>query len=375
MKGARISRGHPLVALLAVLGGWIGGRAATWEPVAAVPVHAVAGAAFAPAASAAAMPDGPQSYMGAGSGYGYPPMPTAPVFLGYDARPSQPWRQPVWTGQPAIGRMALGPYPSPPTHHLAGEFATIEALPRFYAPEPPGPARPQAATAQPALAPAGPRRWSADAWALLRRDEQGVAASAGILPATYGASQAGAVLRYRLALASRYRPTLYLRTTSSMGLIRETGAALGVTGRPLPSIPVTIGAEGRLTEQGGKRRFQPAILAVTELAPFALPSNFRGEAYAQGGYVAGAFATPFADGQVRADHPLLQVGKIDARIGGGIWGGAQKGASRLDAGPSASITMPLARGALGRVALDWRFRVLGDAVPDSGPAMTLSAGF
>jgi hypothetical protein len=72
---------------------------------------------------------------------------------------------------------------------------------------------------------------------------------------------------------------------------------------------------------------------------------------------------------------LLSVGKVDTRIGAGIWGGVQKGAARLDAGPSASVAMPLGRGTNGRIAIDWRFRLAGEAVPDSGPALTLSAGF
>lgn len=377
MTRVRMSRGHPLVALLAVLGGWIGGRATTWEPAAAVALHAPESPVAAPG-FAADRQGGPQSFFGAGTAYDYPPMPAAgppvPMFAGYRVAPSPRWPEPAWSRPPVTGRPSFEPDPPSSPAHLADEFAMTDAFPRFYAPEPPGMARPQAATAQPALAPPRPRRWSADAWALLRRDQAGVA-SAGVLPATYGASQAGAVLRYRLALASRYRPTLYLRTTSSMGQLRETAAAFGFTGRPLPALPVTMGVEGRVTDQGGRRRFQPAALAVTELAPFPLPAGFRGEAYAQGGYVAGAFATPFADGQVRADHALVRVGKIDARVGAGVWGGAQKGAARLDAGPSASVTMPLSHGALGRVAVDWRFRLAGDAVPDSGPAVTLSAGF
>ena len=37
--------------------------------------------------------------------------------------------------------------------------------------------------------------------------------------------------------------------------------------------------------------------------------------------------------------------------------------------------MPLGKGLFGRAAVDWRFRVAGDADPGSGPALTLSAGF
>jgi len=62
-------------------------------------------------------------------------------------------------------------------------------------------------------------------------------------------------------------------------------------------------------------------------------------------------------------------------VGGGVWGGAQKGAARLDIGPSATMTIGLGESAAARLGLDWRFRVAGDAAPASGPALTLSAGF
>lgn len=373
MSGAKLSRGHPLVALLAVLGGWAGGRAASWDtPTAsAFPgIEATVSGAASGAASGGFTVDprgGPLSVPDAAYPYLSAPAdpPGDPAYYRYPvAMPRMGWAPPPYYAK----ELALPPsFP----RHLRGEFALSEGLPRFYAPEPPG----MAGTATPQPAAQKPRRWSADAWALLRRDSAGGIASPGALPATYGASQAGAVLRYRLATASPYRPAFYMRTTSSMGRLQETSAAVGLSARPLPRLPVIAAVEARLTEQGGSRRFQPAAMAITELPPFRLPAKFRGEAYAQAGYVAGSFATPFADGQFRADRALLSVGKVDTRVGAGVWGGVQKGAARLDAGPSASIVMPMGRGTTGRVAIDWRFRLAGDAVPDSGPAVTLSAGF
>lgn len=373
-----ISRGHPLVALLAVLGGWVGGRAATWEPPIAAalqPPGSVAGGSEAYPGQAGFVTDsrgGPLSLPGGGG------EPARADVVGPGGAPYWRYAIPMLQsvagsvhGQPAWAAGApLQPYSTP--RHLRDDFALSESLPRFYAPEPAGMVR---ATPPGDSGPPRARRWSADTWALLRRDESGTLVSPGVMPATYGASQAGGVLRYRLALASPYRPTAYLRTTSTMGRLRETSAALGLSARPFPAFPVIAALEGRLTDQSGQRRVQAAAMAVTELPVFALPMGFRGEAYAQGGYVAGRFATPFADGQFRADRPLVRIGKVATRIGAGVWGGAQKGAARLDAGPSASIAMPLGKGTNGRVALDWRFRIAGDAVPDSGPAVTLSAGF
>ncbi|WP_232495899.1 hypothetical protein [Novosphingobium kaempferiae] len=364
MKGGTLTRGHPLFALLALLAGWAGGRAATWEPQAAQ--------------ATAAVPDtyvaGAQSMPGSGASYpgSYEAMtvgePGTPSLVRYIVQ-----AVPSWSAQPAI-HSTLRPFPETSgLSHLRQGFAEIEELPKFYAPEVVGttPASPPGSP----IAPQRQRRWSMDAWAMLRRDDMGAPSPAGLLPATYGASQAGGVLRYRLALGNAHRPTVYLRSTSSTGMIRETAAALGLSARPIIAIPVVAALEGRVTDQGGQRRIQGAAMAITELPPFRLPLGLRGEAYAQAGYVAGRYATPFVDGQFRADRRLVRLGSVDARLGAGVWGGAQKGAARLDAGPSASVAMPLGRGMNGRVAVDWRFRLAGDAVPGSGPAVTLSAGF
>lgn len=378
--GGGISRGHPLVALLAVLGGWVGGRAATWdaESLGALKVSA-SGRASTPPAMYAGPVSLPDAYRPPFDVQTLAAPPSAPMVAGGPAASLMPWMQAL-SAQYRTGNGWHRPT-AQSVPHLADDFAQIAQAPRFYAPEPlPGSALPavpaMTVSAGPfAASPARQRRWSVDAWALLRRDDVGALASPGAMPATYGASQAGAVLRYRLALASRYRPSVYLRTTSTTGLVRETSAALGLSARPLPSVPVVAAVEARLVDQGGIRRVQPVAMAVTEIPPLRMPAGFRAEAYAQAGYVAGRFATPFADGQVRADRPLVTLGKVDARIGAGVWGGVQKGAARLDAGPSASVTMPLGRGTTGRVSVDWRFRLAGDAVPGSGPAMTLSAGF
>lgn len=219
-----------------------------------------------------------------------------------------------------------------------------------------------------------PGRWSMDAWALVR-DDGGAKPETGTLPATYGASQAGAVLRYRLALNSGHKPSIYLRTTSTLGSLNETSAALGMAARPFPAMPIVGAIEGRLVDQGGSRRVQPAAMAVTEIPPLALPGGVRAEIYGQAGYVGGRYATPFADGQLRVDRSVATLGRAEARLGGGAWGGIQQGASRLDAGPGLVVSAPLSPKVFGRLAIDWRFRVGGNAEPGSGPAMTVAAGF
>ncbi|MGC1269314.1 MAG: hypothetical protein WA842_01820, partial [Croceibacterium sp.] len=100
----------------------------------------------------------------------------------------------------------------------------------------------------------------------------------------------------------------------------------------------------------------------------------RAEGYVQAGYVGGDYATGFVDGQARVDRPLLALRGAELSAGGAVWDGAQKGAARLDIGPSATLAFRIGE-TRSRLAVDYRFRVAGDAQPASGPALTLSAGF
>ena len=395
-------RGQPLVALLAVLGGWIGGRAAGWEAPAPIKnpagLHSVETAP--PSADTGFVFDGrvgPQSigrvpsspygtpFLFGGGGnvqvpaavamqYGGPAVP-AGWMTPINARPLMVWNPAgsVW-GPSAAMFMPRGPRAIPDrdngfshANFLAPEAAPFPAP--FPTPFPAGDATPPV-PGHPARA----KRWSIDTWAMLRNDV-GATLSPGIAPATYGASQSGAIVRYRLALSDNRRPFAYARTTSALAGVRENAAAIGLGMRPVPSIPVVAAVEERLMDQSGQRHFQPAAFAYTELPPIALPAHWRAETYLQAGYVGGRFATLFADGQARLDRELARLGSLETRFGGGVWGGVQKGAARLDIGPTAALTAPLGKGMFGRAAVDWRFRVAGGAEPGSGPALTLSAGF
>ncbi|GFM29963.1 hypothetical protein [Novosphingobium sp. PY1] len=393
-------RGQPLVALLAVAGGWIGGRAITWEPPTLIqeavasegargpagvrqygPLRfdATAGPQSAPQASLSTVHDGreqsPQSdsrFLGNGAGL---------EERSYNApgRTAPAWLPVIWdladlTNGPAAAGFGPDRLPRVGIYDLPGVQLAAQPAPPSVVGSGANAARIPAGPDREAGAAVKPKRWSGDAWALIRGSGN-VALVKGALPATYGASQSGAVLRYRIAPGSAYRPTAYLRSTSTLGTVRQTSAALGISARPVPGLPIVGAVEGRMTDDAGTRRFQPVAMAVTELAPFGLAMGLRGEAYGQAGYVGGKFATAFADGQIRADRDLFSAGRFQARLGAGMWGGVQEGAGRLDFGPSATVTGPLGRGAFGRLAFDWRFRFLGNANPDSGPAVTLSAGF
>jgi hypothetical protein len=133
-------------------------------------------------------------------------------------------------------------------------------------------------------------------------------------------------------------------------------------------------AEVRATRSQGQTEVRPAVIAVTEIAPVALPLGLTGEGYGQAGWVGGRYATAFADGQARVMRELATAGSTRLRIGAGAWGGAQKFAERLDIGPT--IEAEFDTGAVvARLAVDYRVQVAGKASPGDGVAVTLSTGF
>lgn len=217
------------------------------------------------------------------------------------------------------------------------------------------------------------RRWSADAWVFLREGRSRLAAS-GLTVPTYGASQAGAVLRYRLAPRSALQPAAYARVASALGAARESDLAAGVSLRPVPGVPVSAAGELRLSLREGRRELRPAAFLAAGFDDARMPHGLRARGYAQAGYVGGRYATGFADGNLVAERPLAQAFSRGVHAGAGMWGGVQRGSGRLDIGPSASL--PLRLGDTGaRLSADYRFRVAGNAEPSRSAALTLTAGF
>ena len=215
-------------------------------------------------------------------------------------------------------------------------------------------------------------RWSGDGWLLYRSGSGRGPAAAGLLR-SYGASQAGLVVRYLLAAGDRRAPQAHLRATRALDFA-QSEAALGLSLRPLPRVPLRLLGEARVQRDAGRTRLRPAGGLVSEVPAIALPFGAEGEVYVQAGYVGGPDATPFFDAQASLDRKVVSAGPLEARLGAGAWAGGQEGATRLDVGPRASRRLPFGP-ASSRLALDWRFRVAGDARPGSGPALTFSAGF
>ena len=226
--------------------------------------------------------------------------------------------------------------------------------------------------------PAGPgdvpqRRWRFDGWLMLRGGSGGEVGT-GPAPSAYGGSQAGALLAYSLAPGSRRDPAIYLRASAALREPGQREAALGLRVRPLGDKRLALHAEVRGAQSGSGTQVRPAAFATYGYENRDLPHGLAARAYVQAGYVGGDFATGFADGQLVVDREVAKFDLARLRVGAGAWGGIQKGAGRIDIGPSASLEMDLGD-VQARIGLDYRIRIAGDAEPGDGPALTLSTGF
>lgn len=376
MSRSRTRRGQPVLALVLVLSCWVSVRAALWTSPEAPPQELAHGIA-APTAPGKAKPEA--AFVEAA------PIATGAATTVRPAEPALPARAPqmpvLAAPAPTIEKAATPPRIAGGHQMLYLAGLSVVPLP----PEassaiqpPPGMLRAPRPLPAPAGGPgtAAASRWSADGWILWRRGGNGLAAGGFAWPGgAYGASQLGAVVRYSLAPSRPARPVVYLRVTSAMRSPRGEELAAGLALRPFGGLPVAAMAEARATRTiGGVIQLRPAAALVSEFPPLELPLGLRGEAYVQAGWVGGRGSTAFVDGQARVERPLAKLGGMELRAGAGAWGGAQQGARRLDVGPTATLALPLGTGG-GRLSADWRFRVAGQALPGSGPALTLSAGF
>ncbi|WP_338466758.1 hypothetical protein RXV95_14630 [Novosphingobium sp. ZN18A2] len=375
-------RGEPLLVLAALLTGWIGLRATMWDAgfeVVPAPVERIAGRSEDNARDPKrrVLPMQRAGKRGHGATNGSAAHRFAPLH-GTRQGPFLPMVHPVESLAPKVQSRDVRVPEMGNVRAVAGhQLLLMAALGYVTLPEI---ATRALSTMNPAPQPVPPAgtsrtsRWSADGWVLARRD----GGEAALLPGApgYGGSQAGAVLRYRLHDGGRAAPYLYARVSGALGRPggdRDVAAGIGV--RPVPSMPLRLLAEARVTQSTGKARVRPAATVVTELAPQRLPMGVKAEVYAQAGYVGGKGATAFFDLQAVADKRVAATGgNMELRLGGGAWAGGQRGAARLDLGPRASARLRV-QGTASRVAFDWRFRVAGNARPGSGPAITVSAGF
>lgn len=219
-------------------------------------------------------------------------------------------------------------------------------------------------TQQPARQP--PRsRFGGSFWLVARG---GSGPITGVLGPQLGGSQAGARITYALGDSRRF--ALAARIASPLGPGAQE-LALGVDWQPT-RLPVRLIAEHRIGLNGG--RGGAGIGIVGGFGPRGIGRGFVAEGYAQAGAIARAGGEGYADGAVRIAHPVASLGGVRFDLGAGTWGAAQRDVSRIDVGPSLAAHVPIGPQKV-RVSLDWRQRIVGNATPDSGLALTVGADF
>ena len=305
------------------------------------------------------------------------------------------WLAP-WLGSPAQAQTPIPlAHPAPPAHIIA--LPLVRSTPSTQAPAPftdplptPLPRRSRlilpsggssaAATAimpppvSAALPPpvSGPtaNRWSMAAWLFHR--QRGLNAPSLSGSGQLGGSQAGVRIARRIDRAGRWE--IYGRATASGGDRLSSEGAVGVAFQPITTLPIRLSAERRqrLTGPDGRNAF--ALFAVGGVSDRAVTDHIRIDGYAAAGIVGARHRDAFAEGWLRARYRVAEGDAVTIDIGAGSWGAAQPNASRLDIGPSASATFQTGR-VRSRLSLDYRQRIMGDATPGSGLAITLSSGF
>ena len=279
---------------------------------------------------------------------------------------------------PVVYASAPASYPT----RLAGVLPTPASQPIFYSPIPAldewplsriasaafPPLRQSTVTAPAQSIPAqikqrGIDRIQLTAWALLRGQQGALGPSSLANGGQLGGSQAGARLTYNF---TRQVATSF-RTTSEVGR-RGGEVAAGLRIQPVGGIPLWLTAERRQrVGRYGSGRNAFAIFFESGVYDRPLPWRLSLDAYLQGGVVGFHSRDGFIDGAMTVSRPVYR----QFSAGVGIWGGAQPGIYRVDAGPR--ITMRV-RDNL-RVHFDYRARVAGNAEPGSGPAVTLAGDF
>ncbi len=216
--------------------------------------------------------------------------------------------------------------------------------------------------------PKHPPRFSGSAWAFVRGGGRATAVSP---VGQIGGGQMGARLLYRIDKAERL--ALTARVSRTIGGIHQTEAAVGLDWKPIDTLPVHLMLDRRIAiDKGGRNAW--TLGAAGGVDDVRIAKGWRLDGYAEAGVVGAKSRDLYADGAARIAR-AIDLGKgRSLAVGGGVWGAAQPGAARLDAGPSVVLRTPV-DGHVLAVALDWRQRMVGDAKPGSGIALTVATDF
>ena len=204
---------------------------------------------------------------------------------------------------------------------------------------------------------------------------QGNMAQGALGNGQYGGSQSALLvtiplLRYRHE-RSVSRFSLVGRASVSHDDLREREWAAGLLWRPSTAFPAQLSLE---------RRFRPdrpdAVAAFVSGGHdgTSLPLGFALDGYGQAGFVTGKSGGGFADAQLDILKNIAADRQSKLAVGAGAWMGGQSDIMRVDIGPSGRASLKVGGTSL-RLDASWRFRIVGNARPGDGPAVTLSTSF
>lgn len=231
-----------------------------------------------------------------------------------------------------------------------------------------GPIRARLAAAR---KPSAENDWSLSGWAIYRPDTGSVSLSpVGQL----GGSQLGVrVQRKLLETADKTILSLNVRASAPLRVSNGKEAGVGLAIRRPGRIPVELIAERRIgLDRGGRNAF--AGLIATGIDDLPVLAGFTLSGYAQAGLVGIRARDGFADGSLRLERHIAAKDSLTVAIGGGAWGAVQPGVSRIDVGPSIAARFRIGKAGV-RLAGEWRQRVVGEARPGSGPAITFGLDY
>ena len=230
------------------------------------------------------------------------------------------------------------------------------------------PANPPLVAAPSGQSDVGTRRWQGYAYGFWRLSNGN--STIAVPGGQYGGSQYGAIATWD-PLGSAGKGAAFLLRASGTPDGRQQEVAVGARWQPDREWPLSLSVERRF-RFSGKDGFAAYVAGGVDHVP--LVRKLELDAYGQAGYASGGIAGPFVDAQVKVQHPLAKPLGIPIRIGAGAWVGGQKGTHRADIGPTISARFDN-RFADFTLQLDWRKRVVGNASPADGLALTVSTGF
>lgn len=189
----------------------------------------------------------------------------------------------------------------------------------------------------------------------------------------YGGSQAGAILTYRVTGERQHSLSAFMRASTALSASGEEELAIGMRAQPFTKLPLSVFAEQRVGAAKWNNRGR-SIYVAGGTGPSVLTADIRLETYGQAGFVFSDEGSYFFDGSATLQRDIWARDDFKITAGAGIWAGGQEGVRRLDIGPRANVHVPVGETEL-RFSLDWRQRVGGNAIPDSGAALTVTTGF